>query len=129
MEKLAVFVAILTALAVLVLAIRSYYLVKRLHKLADQIGSTAEVELKQAVGAWRDAAQEVQRAAGKLDDGFGSLASTLKRIDRVTERLESGSLVQTVVAPAVLKIASWLDGVRKGMASVHGQKAEERSED
>jgi hypothetical protein len=117
MEKLALFAAAVALLALAALAIRAYLLVKRIHDLVDQVGRLVDSDVGSTVRAWGDTARGVQQAVGKLDDGFGSLATSLDRVDRLTERLEPESLARTVVQPAVAKIASWLVGLRKGLAS------------
>ena len=125
METLLVVAAFLAAVAVLALALRAYYFVRRLHQVVDSLGRTVEQELNPAVRAWREAAEGVRKAATTLDSGCASIASALDRVDRLTERLEPDSLMRTMVGPAIAKIASWVSGFRKGIASVHGGKAEE----
>jgi len=124
----AIVTACLAAVAVLALAIRSCYLVKRLHQLVDSLSRSVEEELNPAVRSWREAADGVKHAAGKLDSGAASLASTLDRLDHFTEKLEPDSLLRTMMGPAILKLASWVAGFRKGMASVHAGKTEGRSD-
>jgi len=121
--------AVFFALAIMVLAIRWFFLVRRLHRLADEISCVIGAEVSDAVHAWRGAAESVQRSAGKLDQGIDALGRTLGRLDRMTEGLESGSLTRTLVGPTVLKIAAWLGGLQKGLASTHKARAEEGLDD
>ena len=129
METLALVAAFLAAIALLALAIRGYYLVKRLHQLVDSLDRTVENEVNPAVRGWREAADGIKQAAGKLESGAASLATTLDRVDRLTERLEPDSLLRTMMGPAIMKLASWVAGFRKGMASVRAPKAEEQLDD
>jgi hypothetical protein len=134
LAKAAVFFGLLAALAVMVLAIRWFFLIRRLHRLADQVSTTVAPELTEAVRGWRAAAESVQRSAAKLDQGLSCLAKTLGRVDRMTENLETGSLARTLIAPTVLKVAAWLGGLQRGLSSAHKEapgrgKTEEGLED
>jgi len=124
-----VVVGTLAGLAVLAAAVSWLFLVRRLRQLADQIGHAVQAEARQAFLSWKAAADAVQRSAGKLDQGLESLARTLDRADRVTERLEPESLTHTVVAPLLVKIGAWLGGFRKGLGSAHRRKTDEGLED
>ncbi len=130
METVLMVAALLAAVAVLALALRAYSFVKRLHQVVDALGRTVEQELNPAVRAWREAAEGVRTAANTLDSGCASIASALDRVDRLTEKLEplggqADWLMRTMIGPAIAKVASWVSGFRKGIASVHGGKAEE----
>lgn len=123
LAEAAVFLGLLAALAVMVLAIRWFFLIRRLHRLADQVSTAVAAELSEAVRAWRVAAESVQRSAGKLDQGLNCLARTLDRFDRMTENLETGSFARTLMAPTVLKVAAWLGGLQRGLSSSGGPAA------
>jgi hypothetical protein len=125
MAELALLAATLAALAVTAVAIRAYLAMGRLHRLVEQVGKV-EAELAQTIEAWGQTARGVQQAVGNLDDGLKSLAKTLERVDRLTERLEPESVARTVVAPMVAKMAAWVSGLRKGLASARGGKGQEK---
>ncbi len=121
MDKVALAAAILAALVVAGVAIRLYMLVIRAQSAVDRLERLLESEVVSAVRAWEEAARGVGEAAGKLGSGLESLASTLRRLDRVTEKLEPEVLRLTAIQPAVGKVASWLAGVSKGLADVIGR--------
>ena len=122
MTQIALLAATLAALAAAALAIRAYLAVARLQAVIDQVGKAVETDLRATIRAWGNTAQGLQQAVGKLDGSLQSLASTLERVDRVTEKLEPESVARTVVAPAVAKLAAWVAGLRKGLASTrHGK--------
>jgi hypothetical protein len=129
MQTVALTAATLTALVFIAVGIRALFLQSRIARLVDQAGRLLDSEVTPAVRAWREAAEGVRTAATTLDSGCGSLASALDRVDRLTEKLEPDSLMRTMVGPAIVKIASWVAGFRKGIASVHGAKAEEGLDD
>jgi len=78
--------------------------------------------LTPTVRAWEETARGVQNAARKLDEGLGSLARTLGRVDRMSEKLEPEVVTLSVIQPAMAKIVSWLGGVRKGLGEVVGHR-------
>jgi len=129
MQTIALTAATLTALVFIAVGIRALFLQCRIARLVDQVGRLLDSEVAPAVRAWREAAEGVRAAATTLDSGCGSLASALDRVDRLTEKLEPDSLMRTMIGPAIVKIASWVTGFRKGIASVHGGKAEEGLDD
>ena len=122
MEKVALLAAMGGALAVIVVSIRLCLLIVRAQSAVDHLGQLLEEEARPTVRAWRDAARGVQTAAGKLGRGLDSLASTLGRVDRITERLEPDVLALRAMEPAAAKVVSWLSGLRKGLAGVAGQQ-------
>ena len=122
MEGLVQLAAAIALLALAALAIRVYVLVTRVHRLTDQVSRLVESDVAAAIRALGDTARGARHAIGKLDDGFASLAKSLQRIDRLTEKLEPESMAQTVLRPAVAKIGSWLAGVRRGLASVRTRR-------
>lgn len=122
MEGLVQLAAAVALLALAALAIRAYLFVKRLHRLTDQISRLVESDVAPSIRALGDIAQGARQAVGKLDDGLGSLANSLQRIDRLTEKLEPEAMTRTMLHPAVAKIVSWLTGVRKGIASVRAHR-------
>ena len=129
MQTVALTAATLTALVFIAVGIRALFLQSRIARLVDQVGRLLDSEVTPAVRAWRETAEGVRTAATTLDSGCVSLASALDRIDRLTEKLEPDSLMRTMVGPAIAKIASWVAGFRKGIASVRGAKAEEGLDD
>jgi hypothetical protein len=118
LARIAVFFGLLAAVAVVVLATRWFLLIGRLHRFVDQVSAAVGGEVSEAFRSWRAAAESVQRSAAKLDEGLNCLARTLDRVDRMSEKLETGSL-GGVFAPAVLKLAAWVGGLQKGLSSVH----------
>ncbi len=108
----AAFVALLVAIGV---AVRTYLLVKRLDELVESEVSSTIRQLDETV-------RGVRGTLGKLDEGVESLASALARVDRATEQLEPDSLARTMAQPALRKLASWLGGLRRGLASARGGK-------
>lgn len=121
MEKVALAAATLAALVVAVVAIRLYMLISRAQSAVDRLERLLGSEAVSAVRAWEEAARGVGEAAGKLGAGLESLASALRRLDRVTEKVEPEVLRLTAIQPAVAKVASWLGGVSKGLADVMGR--------
>lgn len=124
MTTVALIAASLAALVLAALGIRAYCLVKRLHRLADQVGDLVDSDVGPTMRAWGDTARGARGAVEKLDGGLGSLASTLDRADRLTAHLEPDSMTRTVMQPVVAKIVSWVSGVRKGLGSVRKRPAE-----
>jgi hypothetical protein len=122
MENLALFAAALAAFVLAAVGIRVYFLVKRVHRLLDS-------EVGDMVRAWSDVARGVQEAVGKVDDGLSSLATSLQRVDRLTEKLEPEAMARTVLKPTVAKILSWIRGLRKGLASARGGEKSPTAED
>jgi hypothetical protein len=127
MAELALLAAALAGLAVAALAIRAYYAVKGLHQLIERVGRVVESEVAGAVRTLGETARGVQQTVGKLDEGLQSLANTLDRVDRLSAKLEPESLARTVVTPAVAKLATWIGGLRKGLASARGGAAQDKS--
>ena len=125
MEKLALLAAAVALLALAAVAIRAYFLVKRIHQLTDQVGRLLESEVSSTIRALGDTARGAQAAVGKLDDGLGSLASSLDRVDRLTAKLEPESLARTVLHPTVARLAAWVGGLRKGLASSRARRRQE----
>ena len=123
MSSLALFALTLAALAAVAVGIRIFVLVGRLQQLLETVKRTVESDVT-------DTVRELgEKAVGKLDDGLGSLASSLDRVDRLTEKLEPDSVTRTVVQPAVAKIAAWIGGVRKGMSAARERKARGAAEE
>jgi len=125
MAELALLAAALAGVAVAALAIRGYYAVKGLHQLIDRLGQVVETEVAGAVRTLGETARGVQQTVGKLDDGLQSLANTLERVDRLSAKLEPESLARRVMTPAAAKLATWVGGLRKGLASARGDAAQE----
>jgi len=120
-------VAMLVCIAV---GIGALLLQARIRRLADQMQKTLESEVSTTLRAWRDAAQGLREAVAKLDSGLGSLANTLQRLDRLTEKLEPDALARTLLQPALAKLLAWLGGLRKGLASARQSAVdEERASD
>jgi hypothetical protein len=122
MEKVALGAATLAALAVIVLCVKLYALISRAESVVERLGRLVESEVGSALRSWEEAARGVQAVAGKLDDGLEALASTLHRVDRITAKLEPEVLRLTAIQPTVAKVASWLSGIRKGLAGAVGQR-------
>ncbi|MBE9566971.1 MAG: hypothetical protein IMF16_09495, partial [Proteobacteria bacterium] len=100
MSSLALFALTLAALAAVAVGIRIFVLVGRLQQLLETVKRTVESDVTDTVRELGETARGVQKAVGKLDDGLGSLASSLDRVDRLTEKLEPDSVTRTVVQPA-----------------------------
>ena len=116
MNTLVLAAAFIALAAVTAVAVRAYLFVKRVHQLVDRDVSAVIQDLGETV-------QGARRAVGKLDDNLDSLASTLARIDRVTAALEPDSLARVVAQPALRKLATWLGGLRRGLAAARSQSA------
>jgi hypothetical protein len=116
MEGLVLAAALVALLAAAGVAVRAYFLLKRIHRMVDS-------EIAPTVQALRDTLQEVRGTVGKLDKGVESLASMLERVDRVTEKLEPESMARAAARAPLKKLASWIGGVRRGLASIRGEKA------
>jgi len=129
MSSFALFAVSLAALAAVAVAIRIFVLVGRLQQLVETVKRTVESDVTDTVRELGETARGVQKAVGKLDDGLGSLASALDRVDRLTEKLEPDSVTRTVVQPAVAKIAAWIGGVRKGVSAARERKAQGAAEE
>jgi len=114
MNTLVLAAAFIALVAVTAVAVRAYLLVKRLHDLVDRDVSAVIEDLGETV-------QGTRRAVGKVDDNLDSLASTLARVDRVTAALEPDSLARVVAQPALRKLATWLGGLRRGLATARSQ--------
>jgi len=112
-------VAMLVCIAV---GIGGLLLQARIRRFLDQAERTLQSEITPSVRAWGDAARGISEAAGKLNDGFAPLARTLERADRLTEKLDPEALGRTVLHPALAKLLAWVAGVRKGLASVRGDR-------
>lgn len=129
MSGFALFAVSLAALAAVAVAIRIFVLLGRVQQLVETVKRTVESDVTDTVRELGETARGVQKAVGKLDDGLGSLASSLDRVDRLTEKLEPDSVTRTVVQPAVAKIAAWIGGVRKGMSAARERKAKGAAEE
>jgi hypothetical protein len=112
----------LAAAAVIAVCWRVYWTAVEARTTLEKLGKLVEGDLTEAIREWRGTAQGVREAAGKLDDGLGSLAKTLRRVDRVTEKLEPEVLALTVVQPVIARVSSWIGGVRKGLSEVMGSR-------
>ncbi len=124
MATVALIAASLAGLALAAVGIRAYFLVKRLERLADQLRDFVTSEAGPTMRAVGDTARGARGAAEKLEEGLGSLASTLERADRLTAELEPDSMARRVMEPVVAKIVSWVSGLRKGLGSVRKGRAE-----
>ena len=122
METLALLAAALAGAALIVVSVKAYLLMIRAQDVVDRLGRLVEGELTSAMRAWDETARGVENAARKLAEGLGSLARTLGRVDRVTERFEPEVLALSVIRPAAERVASWLGGVRKGLGEVVGHR-------
>jgi hypothetical protein len=118
MQTFAWFAAAIALLALAALAVRLIMLVARVHALVDKVGGLVENDVASTVRAMGDTARGAQQAIGKLDKGLDSLATSLERVDRITQKLEPESLARTVMQPAVAKVTSWVAGLRRGLSSV-----------
>ena len=122
METLALLAATLAAVALIVVSVKAYFLMIRAQAVVDRLGRLVDSELTPTVRAWEETARGVQNAARKLDEGLGSLARTLARVDRMSEKLEPEVVTLSVIQPAMAKVVSWLGGVRKGLGEVVGHR-------
>jgi len=122
MVALALIAAVIAAAAVTVVCIRTYLFLDRAQAALDRLNALVATDASVAVHAWAEAARGVQRAAGKLEDGLGSLNACLGRVDRVTEKLEPDLLAVSVIQPAIAKLSAWLGGVRKGLSDIRGHR-------
>jgi len=122
METLALLAATLAAVALIVVSVKAYFLMIRAQAVVDRLGRLVDSELTPTVRAWEETARGVQNAARKLDEGLGSLARTLARVDRMSEKLEPEVVTLSVIQPAMAKVVSWLGGVRKGLGDVVGHR-------
>src|SRR4030042_1541140 len=122
METLALLAAMLAAAALIVVSVKAYFLMVRAQAVVDRLGRLVESELTPTVRTWGGTARGGQDGARKLDEGLGSLARTLGRVDRISERLEPEVVTLSVIQPAVAKVVSWLGGVRKGLGDVVGHR-------
>ena len=118
MEQLALLGAFVAAIAIAALAIRAYYLIKRVHAIVDSV----EKEIAPITRGANEIVQTVKGAADKLDAGAASVAKALERVDHLTERLEPESWPRTLVGSTLGRLKSWVAGFRKGVASVRGAK-------
>jgi len=121
MVELALVAATLAALAVIVLAVRILFLVRRVQKVWERVDHTIRSDLSPGICAWRDAARGVQQAAAKLEGGLAGIERIIHRLDGLSERLDSGLLMGL----ALTKLSSWLAGVRRGLR-VHQQRVPAR---
>lgn len=119
MATVALMAATVAALVLAAVGIRTYFLLTRIQKLVDS-------EVASTMRALGDTARGAQEALRKLDKGLTSLASSMERVDRLTEHLDPDSMARTMVKPVVAKIVSWISGVRKGLASVRRRKGAEK---
>jgi hypothetical protein len=122
METLVLLAAMLAAAALIVVSVKAYFLMVRAQAVVDDLGRLVESELTPTVRAWGETARGVQDATRKLDEGLGSLARTLGRVDRISEKLEPEVVTFSVIQPVVTKVVSWLGGVRKGLGEVVGHR-------
>jgi hypothetical protein len=122
METLVLLAAMLAAAALIVVSVKAYFLMVRAQAVVDDLGRLVESELTSTVRAWGETARGVQDATRKLDEGLGSLARTLGRVDRISEKLEPEVVTFSVIQPVVTKVVSWLGGVRKGLGEVVGHR-------
>ncbi|MFB3881035.1 MAG: hypothetical protein ACE149_07210 [Armatimonadota bacterium] len=120
MTTIALVAATAAALVFIAVGVRALLLQARIARLVDQIQRTLDSDLRQTLGAWRQAAQGVQRTAGKLEDAIVPLNACLCRADRVSERFEPDLLTVSMIQPAIARVSSWLDGVRKGLSGARG---------
>ncbi len=127
MTTVALIVAIAAGVAVLVVSFRLYLLAIRAQATIERIHRVVEVELAETIRAWGQAAQGVERAAGKIEEGVGRLSTTLSRIDRVAARLEPELLGLAALQPALAKVGSWLGGMRRGLAGATGQRSKAKT--
>jgi len=118
MTTAALVCATVVAIIFICVGIGALCLQARLRRLLAQVENTLDPEVREMLRAWREAAQGVQQAARKLDEGLAALARTLERVDRLSQKLEPDSLARTLLQPAVAKLLAWLAGVQKGLASV-----------
>jgi len=114
--------ATLAAVALIVVSVKAYFVMIRAQAVVDRLGRLVDSELTPTVRAWEETARGVQNAARKLDEGLGSLARTLGRVDRMSEKLEPEVVTLSVIQPAMAKVVSWLGGVRKGLGEVVGHR-------
>jgi uncharacterized protein YoxC len=114
MDKLVLLAALVALIALTVAVIRLCALIKRLHRLVD-------CEVSATVRDMGETVQGIRRTVGKLDDGLDSLNSTLARVDRMTATVAPESLARSVAQPALRKVASWLGGLRRGLAAQSGR--------
>jgi hypothetical protein len=110
------------ALVLIAVGVRALLLQTRIAHLLDQVQRTLDSDVRQALGAWTEAAQGVQRAAGKLEEAIGPLNACLCRADRVSERLEPDLLAVSMIQPAITRMSTWLDGVRRGLSEIRGRR-------
>ena len=122
METLVLLAAMLAAAALIVVSVKAYFLMVRAQAVVDDLGRLVESELTPTVRAWGETARGVQEATRKLDEGLGSLARTLGRVDRISEKLEPEVVTFSVIQPVLTKVVSWLGGVRKGLGEVVGHR-------
>jgi hypothetical protein len=122
MSSVALIAITLAALAVAALAVRTYVLVRRAHEVVDRVAEVVDTDIAGTAQAWRETARGVQQAAGKLERGLSSLASTADRLDRLAAKLDQEPLARLLVAPTLSKLSAWVAGVRRGLAKTHRQK-------
>ena len=126
METLALLAATLAAAALIAVSVKAYFALVRAESVVEGLGQLVESEFAPMVREWGETARGVQGAARKLDEGLGSLARTLGRLDRISERLEPEVVTLSVIQPALAKVASWLGGVKKGLGDVVGHRPRAR---
>jgi hypothetical protein len=122
MVEFALIAAVIAAAALVVVCVRAYLFLVRAQAALERLNALLGTDAQAAIQSWADAAQGVQRAAGKLEEGLASLTRSLSRVDRVTERLEPDFLAASVIQPAISKVSIWLGGVRKGLAEIRAHR-------
>jgi len=122
MTTIALVAATAAALVFIAVGVRALLLQRRIARLLDQVRRTLDSDVRQALVAWTEAAQGVQRVAGKLEEAIEPLNACLCRADRVSERFEPDLLAVSMIQPAITRMSTWLDGVRKGLSEIRGRR-------
>ena len=122
MAEVALVAATVAAVALVIVCVRAYLLLVQAELALRRLDKLVDADLRTAVHSVAQAAQGVQRAAGKLEEGIEPLNACLCRADRVSERFEPDLLAVSMIQPAIARMTSWLDGVRKGLSEMHGRR-------
>lgn len=122
MAEVALVAAAIAAVALVIVCVRAYLLLAQAEAALRRLDKLVDTDLRTAVHSVARAAQGVQRAAGKLAEGIEPLNACLCRADRVSERLEPDLLAVSMIQPAITRMSSWLDGVRKGLSDIRGRR-------
>jgi len=122
MQAIALVAATAVALIFAVVGVRALFLQARIGRLIEQAGRALDLDVRQALGAWTEAARALHQAVQNLEQGAAALNRTLERVERITRTLEADLHALSAVQPAISRIGAWLGGVRRGLSDIAGRR-------